>query len=315
MTQYIISVGETKWPAHGWNVDKVRAQTRKWLKQWKLKGRMKIEEVSDTAPHLSGMFNDWVTVRLPFSGFGEQTLWNDLIDHEENSNWDYEVEYRQEEEGVPKHMRLDASEFCNLSMQHSNYSEAFEAIAKDYVEAFSFKASQRLGFDWDVLNLKFESLESRGDRVWAYMHPAVLHYLWVRSTVEDHKRLAVKVKAEFTPRSGFIPAYRSNVEAWVGKELDEWDHNELGMLLEAMIDADERDEDGEELDWSIYHCLADDNQYWSNCVDWPKLEAAVQEMRDEKHREWCEKQGIDTDIPPPPYRCTETPDFLKMEQH
>lgn len=251
-------------------------------------------------------FVDYAVTRLPFEGLYE-SKYSQLIDSEEERWCEYEADERQEEDNVPKDQRLTGSELFDIVSRHSNYGEAFEAIARDYVECYSYCGSDALDFKHDMLGLVMEGMDSpkeynfRTDRVYAHIHPLVLHHLFVRSQVNGHKALKVILERDFTSRPGFSSHYDNTLARWIEKDLDDWDHNEMCALVEAVVkEGDKYDE----FDWSVYERVAEDSyEYWSDCVQWDKVEADIAEARANKLEEL---RKDDPDYVPIEPRCPVT---------
>ena len=245
---------------------------------------------------------DLVT-RVPFSGFYE-SIWSEQIDHEEDSHIEYEAEYRQEEEGIPAELRLDKDELWNIYYRHTSYDIAYRALAKDYCEAFGEAKKSDTGID---LKLRFESMDSpkeynfTTDRVYAHIPLKVVQGLFAISKAEKHQRLQKRIAESFTSRSGFISFYPATLEDEWLNPVKEWDHNQLCTLIEAICgDCD---------DWEpIFYAFGDEAfyTYWSDSVDWEKVESDIAELRAEKLAEITEENPDYV----PPYRCTETADLF-----
>jgi hypothetical protein len=251
-------------------------------------------------------FEGYLTTRLPFEGF-YNTIYSGIVDHAEEIWIEYEVSYRQDEDGIPEELQLASDDLWTIINKHSDYSAAYQDMAADYVSAFSLRASDEFDFKGDALGLHFESMDSpreynfRTDRVYAYIHPLVLHYLVTRSAMDSHAKLRKVIKDNFTSRSGFSSHYDNALDTWLTNPFEEWDHNELCTLIEATIPCDT-----DEFRWGCYEYVDQDSQYWENCVDWTKVDADIAEWRADKVDE------LKTDEPDyePPYRCDVTPDMF-----
>ena len=80
------------------------------------------------------------------------------------------------------------------------------------------------------------------------------------------------IKERFTSRSGFISSYPNHLEDW--PPLEQWDHNELGTLLVALLD------DAEDWDWKILERMQDRNVFdvaFDSCVNWEVYDGFVKE--------------------------------------
>lgn len=250
-----------------------------------------------------------VLLKLPFAGFYE-SLWSSEVDHIAQSFAEYrEVEERNER--APE-LRLDASEFSDILFRVTNYSAAYEHLARAYVESFDIAASRELGFK---LNLKFESMTSprfynfETDRVFAYTSWRAIRAMLKASKAEKHETLARVIKERFTSYDGFLSHYSNDLARWLEKPLRDWDHNELETLLLAAIElsgADVREVEGRAYDISVES--NDFDTAHDSAVDWQKFEAEVAELRADKE---AEARKLDPDYVAPVERCPFTLDLFR----
>lgn len=70
------------------------------------------------------------------------------------------------------------------------------------------------------------------DRIFAKIDDSEIESLFEKTDKEILKKLIVD---KFTSYDGFSSFYSNNIDAWLAKPLLDWDHNELGTLLEAFI--------------------------------------------------------------------------------
>jgi hypothetical protein len=252
-------------------------------------------------------------INLPFEGFYE-SRYSGEIDHieEREAEW---AEERQKEDGIPTDLWLLAPDFSEVLFDCTDYSAAYLATAKAYVDAFNAVASDHLDMP---LALEFESMDSpreynfATDRVYAFIGTDTVKALFAMSEAEDHKRLEEAIEERFTSRSGFISGYDNELASWLERDVTEWDHNELCTLLGALLsDFQKRAHSCNDFGWTVFEGVTDgDGLYneWSNAVDWEKYDARVQELRDEKLAELREN---DPDYVEPPYRCPFTLDLFE----
>lgn len=249
---------------------------------------------------------DTLIIKLPFSGFYE-SKWSGEVDNCEEQETEYYESDKQAEEGIPPELRLTASEYFDILFRHTEYGDAYRTIAEDYAPCFStwFKGETDLD-----LGLTFESMTSpceynfATDRVFANIPVTAVRAMFERSAADSHERLAEVIKERFTSYDGFSSYYDNDLESWLAKDVLEWDHNEIETLLLACLPADSDDFEGSILEGmceGIYTA-------WSNAVDWPKVEAEIEEVRAQKRAE------LDPAAPEPVYRCTLTPDLFKDGQ-
>lgn len=244
-------------------------------------------------------------VRLPFAGFYE-SMWSGEVDHIEEREAEH-LEEREGEEGVAPELRLTASEFSSILFDVTDYGACYAAVARTAADAFNVWASEQLDMP---LGLTFESMSSpkfynfETDRLFAFMPRKTARALFAISKAEGHERLARLIHDRFTSRSGFISSYDNELADWLAKPLMEWDHNELGTLLEAVTDY------GDDGDWHVFEAATDCDglhHEWVGAVDWNRFAEAVQVARDDKLEAIREQ---DPDYTPPPARCPMTLDLF-----
>lgn len=188
-------------------------------------------------------------INVPFGGF-YCSVHEGNLDHAVTSA-------TQDENGETLDEKLTSA----LLTRGIEWPEVHLKYAQKYVELLS----QQLG-----VPLEFESVESprfynyETDRIFAYIEEADLKALRERVDTETLKAV---MKERFTSRDGFISHYSPYLDMWPS-DLAEWDHNQCGTLLVALI----KDEDLEE----IYvmedaQCNGDlDNWIWSCANEYGK---------------------------------------------
>lgn len=158
---------------------------------------------------------------IPFTGFYE-TLHDMAIDDAfnalfQNSNGDANQELQDK------------------ACIFADFSEAFEDYAKNYAEAFceEFK-----------VNAKFESMKGAKD------YFSGNDVVYIELDTDEVKRLFDAVDKEvldsvcrynLTSRSGFMSFYDPDFTEW--GDVTEWDHNQLGQLMEAVAKQENPDFD------------------------------------------------------------------------
>lgn len=255
-----------------------------------------------------------LSVNLPFSGF-YNTKWSDLVDSAEEREIEHFEEYAQADPNndayQPKpEARLDAGELAELFMKHSSYGAAYAAIALDYVEGLDREIGDILGFKQ---RFTFEEMTSpreynfETDRLFATVPIEVVKaWLAISRRADRHATLAATFKERFTSYDGFHSHYANTIPR---KPVEDWDHNELGTLLLAVMALrveDDRSETG--LDWAIYYPMAEcDYEYLDKVVDWAALYADIKERQADKLEEL---RADDPDYVAPLPRCSETVDMF-----
>lgn len=252
-----------------------------------------------------------VEINLPFPGFYHSWLDQEL-DHQAESFVEYEAEYRQEEEGIPPELRLDATTMHDIMFDCRNYQEEQETIAKAYVEDFNewvHEGNTRYAYNGIDLQLQFADMTSpryynfETDRLFATIPMRKVRLLFALSKRDKHQTLRKVLKDRHTSYDGFHSYYTNELEDWLEKPLEDWDHNELHSLLVAAMTLLDLEDDG-----LMYRMLYGETFYlaWSDAMDWTKWKTKVQEKRDEILEELrAEEPDYE-----PPYRCTETPDLF-----
>lgn len=171
---------------------------------------------------------------IPFAGFYntlhdgqfDDTLEMMFSDHDSGCDRNEKLEWRM----------LDA---CDWMKAQAEYAEAYcGELAKKF-----------------KIDMKFESMTSpreynfTTDRVFATISEEEVKRL---RAATDEKALRDLARQKFTSRDGFSSHYRPDIDEWPA--LDEWDHNQLGTLVEAYINQ----EHGEEFDdWEEYALCGD----------------------------------------------------------
>ena len=190
---------------------------------------------------------DTVSIKVPFPGLYETLLSSELDYVEEReAEWMAEAQDGQGGEIIPEELRLTSDKFAELLFQHSDYGAAHQAIARDYCAQFEEIASEDLGF---ALGLTFEEMTSpkfynfETDRLFARIPVASIAKLFEISAADGHKALAGILEERHTSRSGFHSYYSNELEEWLEKPLEDWDHNELESLLLACLTLKAEDEE------------------------------------------------------------------------
>lgn len=163
---------------------------------------------------------------IPFQGFYETRL-NAALDDEEELYVE-DLLTSDENQGHGPLAVADAVFFT------SNYSKAFDYIAKEYAEKF---AQYVLPF-----KLEFESMTSpreynfTTDRI--FMTISLSDFRWMFRFTHTNI-LADIIKETFTSRDGFASFYSNRLDDWMDKPLDMWDHNQVRTVLLAYLKTKE----------------------------------------------------------------------------
>jgi len=110
------------------------------------------------------------------------------------------------------------------------------AYAEKYTENFADKFS--------LSTLKFKELVSpkyynfQTDRIFCDISLSEVTSIYSQV---DKDLLKQYIKSRFTSRDGFISHYSNDIAEWP-KDLSQWDHNEVGTLIEAYVDSENLEE-------------------------------------------------------------------------
>lgn len=201
-------------------------------------------------------------INIPFAGF-YNSKYSSELDAVQERFVEYEVE---------KNPGLDPDIPNNALWHCADYGKAYDYIARQYVDQFNQYLIDEYELD---LDLKFESMTSpreynfQTDRIFCEISEENVRKL--RSAVSD-PALRQAIKQRFTSCDGFISSYPNNLEDW--PPLEQWDHNELGTLLVALLS------DAEDWDWKIWEVMQDRNVFdvaFDSCVNWEVYDSFVKE--------------------------------------
>lgn len=252
---------------------------------------------------------DTLIINLPFDGF-YGSIYSGEIDSHEERECEYMAE-RDGEEGIAPELRLEAHEYAEMLTQCVDYDDLHRRIAEAYVDAFDSWAWSDLDLQ---LGLKFESMDSpreynfHTDRVYARISLDKVRELFAISEADGHNQLRSVLKERHTSYDGFHSYYSNNVVEWLGKDLEEWDHNELCSLLQAVLLIKGADSDWR---WDVYYAVCDGDgihQDYDAAMDWSKFNQLVTDAREEKR----EQYALDHPDTPPPEVVTRCPHTLDL---
>jgi len=205
-------------------------------------------------------------INIPFPGFYESFYSDDLEREETNS-----LDYYCEENDISDEMK---EELADLMYKFCDYKAMELVVVKEYVEAFNSFMYDKIDID---LGLTFSDMRSpkeynfETDRIFCHISEEKANLL---CSYVGEERLAKTIKKRFTSYDGFISFYSNRIEDWLDKPLVEWDHNELGTLLNALWDSDD--------DWNLYLCFESGEtacRAFNEGFDWPRFEQKVNELK------------------------------------
>lgn len=248
-------------------------------------------------------------IQIPFGGFYESLL-SDLVDRDGEQFPEYEAEGEADPEDSryqPKELRLPEKAFSEALWRAYKPHEAYEEIARHYVQAFQNLLESESGLK---IRFKFAAITSpkyynfETDRIFCDISGMAVKKLFAYSRkLDGHDTLKRIIEERFTSRDGFYSRYSNSLAEWLEKPLAVWDHNELGTLLLVAVETM-----GDDYDFSIYEDLADNSyRYFEMAVDWPTYRNAIEEAREEL------RESILAENPEyePPYRCDKTLDLFR----
>jgi hypothetical protein len=291
-----------------------------------------------------------LSVNIPFSGF-YGSIWEHALDREHEQTCEYwqESDGRESFERQFPELAIWRDEMTNDNWSalfqalsdRTDYSSAFQAIAKDYSEAFATWMADALGrsywteeerpytyegaepgssythrtyhrgmaYEWEEM-VSPREYNFTTDRLFAKFSLSDLETIRQRL---DAAELAQEARERFTSRSGFISFYDPDVSTWP-EALEDWDHNQLGTLVRAFVALELGERDN--LDDELYEAVRpDEGGYWDNAVDWEALRRDAEDIADEIEAE-VRRHDPDfnlADLPTP--RCPYTLDlFANQEQ-
>jgi hypothetical protein len=226
---------------------------------------------------------------IPFSGF-YGSIWDSELDENANRHVEWELDESNDysdEMKQPVELRLDESTLHKILFDVTNYQAASVAVAKGYVDVFRYQLKDE--YQLDLKSLKFEVLDSpreynfSTDRIFCKISLADVKRLFAISMANDHDVLRDTIKGRFTSYDGFISSYSNEVSEFLRKPLRQWDHNEVGTLLLAVIEIvmTQAGDDPKDLEMNIYQDYPDGlSQEWESAVDWKVYEQKRCERRE-----------------------------------
>jgi hypothetical protein len=259
------------------------------------------------------------SILIPFAGF-YNSIFSEQIDDDISNYCEYRAsEYSESDESAwPPELRLTEDELFEAIFSEVDYSATYLEVAREYCEAFNSVASERIGFE---LGLTFEEMQSpreynfSTDRIFATIPLASVRRLFAESRDDGHEFLKRQIEQDCTSRDGFASFYSADLAQWVAKPLRTWDHNELGILLNArlaMVDPYDRDP----LDLAVFYETSFEDT-WQSHTDWEAFDRECATMRAERLREVRERDpsalpGFDpNDLDAAPLRCDRTADLFE----
>jgi len=122
-----------------------------------------------------------------------------------------------------------------------DWNKARHAYAEFYCDCFARLFGITLTYA-DMVSPREYNFQT--DRIFAQIDLAEVRRLY---SLVDHNELRKLAKERFTSRDGFSSFYSPNINTW--GELETWDHNKVGTLVEAFIVT--HDNYFEHWDWEV----------------------------------------------------------------
>lgn len=206
------------------------------------------------------------SIQLPFCGFYESDA-SRMIDGE--------IEQAFSDE---KGNCLNVPEETYFKKEYCIDHKAIEIeLVKAYVDAYEAQYEGETGI---LLNATFEEMTSpreynfETDRVFITVPLATVKKLYAASKKDKHVELAKEIKKRCTSYDGFYSFYSNNLDDWLVKGFLAWDHNEMKILLQAVLNIHDS-----EADFNVYELLESwcSNGGLSNAV-WSAMPPLVREF-------------------------------------
>lgn len=175
-------------------------------------------------------------VTIPFSGFYES-------DHSQMLDDAFEQIFWNDQGDVIPYALEEDEEYGNritTAYFDVDWGKVFRLYAKGYTGNFAHQLNQDLEERGIKISLTFVDLTSPReynfgtDRIFAKISLEDVQKLL---DVVDQEKLSTLIEDRFTDRSGFFSFYPNEIEEWMEKPIEEWDHNEVGTLLQAVVDT------------------------------------------------------------------------------
>lgn len=215
-------------------------------------------------------------INLPFMGFYESGYDAELMD-----KFDSEIRFKSCAYESPDET-LDESEISDVLHDCCDWRAMCQEVAKQYVGYFADYLWRETGLH--LASLAFDEWISpreynfTTDRIMASTRPSEVEQIYFEVKREN---LADMIRERHTSKDGFVSFYSNNINKWLYKPIEEWDHNELGTLIRAFVEQ-ELDADWE---WDVIARMQDADVFstaFQNGVDWGKFEEDLAKARKEK---------------------------------
>lgn len=162
----------------------------------------------------------YLLTTIPFSGFYE-TMWSEYFDRDN--------EFYFHSDDKPELCESEIQGIVDEMENTINHQATREAIASEYVNQFNHY--------YDT-SLEFESLQSpreynfTTDRI--FCHISIDEFKRIYRAC-DKVKLSEYIKDKFTSCDGFTPFYSNDLNDWIVEGLVNFDHNQIGTIIEAWL--------------------------------------------------------------------------------
>lgn len=161
-------------------------------------------------------------VKIPFSGFYESTH-DEEIDRAINSYFDRKGD--GDEGHTPEN-------FYRSFDHHGDIRREYVALyVKHFAAYFEAETDVKLPCVFEALTSPRE-YNFETDRIFCDVPLAALENIYLYC---DKDVLRAHIEDRCTSRSGFHSFYANTLDAWQRKPFADWDHNELGILIQAAL--------------------------------------------------------------------------------
>lgn len=251
-----------------------------------------------------------VVMKIPFPGYYD-SMYSSALDSEAEQECEHRAE--TDKETQPEGLQLDAHTYSELLFDCVDYRKSECALNVAYAEALDNLLTECVGFK---THITYESMSSpreynfTTDRIFVDIPKSVVRKLWRISKADGHNALRERIAKHCTSYDGFISYYKNDLKSWLKRSVERWDHNELEILLLAVLDIkfDQQEQGGNDFRWAMYYATTEDESTFNafqSAVDWSKFDKLCADKRGELE-DALRDRGVE--IPAP--RCDRTPDLF-----
>lgn len=170
-----------------------------------------------------------IETAIPFPGFYES--W---YDHAMDREIESDAEHFAQEWGI------DVSKVAEALWRHADWSDARDKVARLHCEKWLAAFEDETGIEIEAH--EFAAMQSpreynfATDRVFVAIPFKVIYKAFDQCKGNDgFVTLQKVIKERFTSYDGFMSFYSNDLDEWLEKQLEQWDHNEVETLLIATL--------------------------------------------------------------------------------